>query len=71
MPARTPKDIVAAIHNAVVTVLNGPELSKRFAEMGSRTVGSSPEEYRAFLGGEVEKLSRVIARLKLNDEAGK
>lgn len=71
VPARTPKDIVAAIHAAVVAALNTPEVSKRFSEMGSRTVGSQPDEFRAFLAAEVEKLSRVIAKLKLSDEASK
>jgi tripartite-type tricarboxylate transporter receptor subunit TctC len=69
--AKTPKDVVAAVRGAVVAVLNGPEVGKRFSEMGSAAIGSQPEEFRAFLAGEVERLAVVIGKLKLADEAQK
>jgi tripartite-type tricarboxylate transporter receptor subunit TctC len=67
VPARTPKETIAAIRAAVATVLNTPEVGKRFAEMGSTVIGNQPEEFGAFLKSEVDKLARVIAKLKLGD----
>lgn len=69
VPARTPKETIAAIRTAVVTVLNTPDVSKRFAEMGSTVIGNQPEEFRGFLKSEVDKLAKVIAKLNLADES--
>jgi len=69
VPARTPRETVAAIHNAVLLALKTPEVSKRLAEMGSTAIGSQSEEFRGFLNSEVGKLSKVIAQLNLSDES--
>ena len=69
VPARTPKETIAAIRNAVAMALNAPDLNKRLAEMGSTAIGSQPEEYRVFLNSEVNKLANVIAKLNLADES--
>ncbi len=69
VPAQTPKETIAVIRNAVVTVLNTPDVSKRFAEMGSTAVGNQPEEFGTFLKAEVDKLAKVIAKLNLADES--
>jgi tripartite-type tricarboxylate transporter receptor subunit TctC len=69
VPVKTPKETITVIHNAVVAVLNGPEVSKRLVEMGSTAIGSQPEEYRAFLNSEIGKLANVIGKLKLGDES--
>ena len=69
VPARTPKETIAVIRSAVVRALNTPDVSKRFAEMGSTAIGNQPEEFRGFLRSEVDKLAKVIAKLNLADES--
>lgn len=69
VPAKTSKDIVAAIHNTVVATLKTPEVTKRLAEMGSTAVGNQPEEFGAFLRSEVESIARVVKRLDLSADS--
>jgi len=65
VPADTPREIVTAIRNAVVTALNSPELRERLLQMGSTGVGSRPEEFGAFLKAEVESIASVAKKLNL------
>jgi len=69
VPAKTPKETITAIRNAVIAVLNTPEVNKRMIEMSSTIIGSRPEEFGAFVKSEVDKLAKVVA--KLNLAAGK
>ncbi|HEU0290737.1 MAG TPA: tripartite tricarboxylate transporter substrate binding protein [Burkholderiales bacterium] len=59
-PARTPKDIIAKINADVLKVVRSPELAERLRAEGSDPVGSSPEQYAAFLRDEIAKWSKVI-----------
>jgi tripartite-type tricarboxylate transporter receptor subunit TctC len=68
VPAKTPKETIAAIHSAVIAVLNTPEVSKRLVEMSSTIIGSQPEEFGAFVKAEVAKLAKVVTKLNLTAE---
>ena len=59
-PARTPAPIVEALNRATVAVLREPGVHARLAEQGAEVVANSPDEFRAFIGEETERLSRVI-----------
>jgi tripartite-type tricarboxylate transporter receptor subunit TctC len=59
-PARTPKDIVGKINADVLKVIRSPELVERLKAEGSDPVGSSPEQYSAFLRDEIAKWGKVI-----------
>jgi tripartite-type tricarboxylate transporter receptor subunit TctC len=61
-PARTPKEVIARINADVVKALHSPELVERLEAEGSDPVGSSPEQFTAFLRDEVARWSRVIQR---------
>jgi tripartite-type tricarboxylate transporter receptor subunit TctC len=65
VPANTPKEIIAAIRNALVTALNSPEVRNRLMEIGSTGVGSRPDEFGAFLKTEVESIANVAKKLDL------
>jgi tripartite-type tricarboxylate transporter receptor subunit TctC len=60
VPAGTPAPIVARLHAAFAAALQAPELKERFTAMGVEPVGSSPEEFKAYLQGERSKWARVI-----------
>jgi len=68
VPANTPKDVIAAIHRAVVNALNSPEVKKRFLELGTSPVGNQPEEFGALIKNEVESTAELVKKLKLSDK---
>jgi len=42
-PTGTPRDVIARMSSEVATVVNTPELQKRFVDIGGEAVGSTPE----------------------------
>jgi tripartite-type tricarboxylate transporter receptor subunit TctC len=59
-PARTPRDIIAKINQAVVGVLNQPDVRQRLTGMGIEIVGSSPEELARHIRSEIPKWAQVV-----------
>jgi len=59
-PAKTPADIVNKLNEAIVKVLNQPDVKARLAEQGSEPVGSSPAEFKQFIAGEVGKWKELV-----------
>jgi tripartite-type tricarboxylate transporter receptor subunit TctC len=59
-PAQTPPDIVAKIQKDVAQVLNDPKLRDTLAGDGAIPVGSTPDQFRAFIAAETAKWARVI-----------
>jgi tripartite-type tricarboxylate transporter receptor subunit TctC len=59
-PAKTPKPIVAKLHDELVKALNAPDLRERLASQGLEVVGSSPEEFRQFIRSEQAKFAKII-----------
>jgi len=68
VPAKTPKETISVIRNAVVATLNTPEVSKRLVEMGSTAIGNQPEDFGAFLKSEVDSIAKIVTKLKLTAE---
>jgi tripartite-type tricarboxylate transporter receptor subunit TctC len=59
-PAKTPREIVERLNGEVRKALADPELQKRFADIGGEIRPYSPEEFRAFVGTELEKWAGVV-----------
>lgn len=59
-PARTPKEVIAKLNADVLKVIRSPELMEKLRAEGSDPVGSSVEQYAAFLRDEIAKWARVI-----------
>jgi len=60
VPAGTPKEIVARLHEAAVGALRNPEVKKRFDSTDLEPVGSTPEKFGAFIHSEVARWAKVI-----------
>ena len=60
VPAGTPRDVVRRLHAAILMAANTPEFRDYLAKEGSVLVGSTPEEFSAFLRAEVTKLTPII-----------
>jgi tripartite-type tricarboxylate transporter receptor subunit TctC len=67
-PAKTPKDVVARLHGAMVKALRSPDISERMNQIGFDVVGSSPEEFGSFMKAEVERWTRVVAKGNIKPE---
>jgi tripartite-type tricarboxylate transporter receptor subunit TctC len=59
-PAKTPSAIIGALHRAAVAVLSEPDVRAKLTEQGAEVIANSPEEFRAFIKAETERLSTVI-----------
>lgn len=60
-PAGTPKEIVDRVSTEAKKALADPALQAKLAEQGIVAVGSSPEEFRTFVGEEISRWGKVIA----------
>jgi tripartite-type tricarboxylate transporter receptor subunit TctC len=59
-PAGTPKDIVATLQREIAKAVASPDLKERFVSLGFAPVGSTPEEFAAFIQSEMEAWGKVI-----------
>jgi tripartite-type tricarboxylate transporter receptor subunit TctC len=64
-PAGTPKAIIDKVSADVKKVLAMPEVNKRIVDEATIVVGSTPEEYGAFIKAETAKWKDVIVRTKM------
>ena len=60
MAAKTPKEIVAAVHRAAAAALGKPDVVKRINDLGCIPVGNRPEEFGAFLKTDIKMLADVF-----------
>ena len=67
-PAGTPRHIVIRVHDAIVRVLSEPHMRERFSADGAQAVGSTPEEFRAYIGAETQKWAHVISSAGIKPE---
>jgi tripartite-type tricarboxylate transporter receptor subunit TctC len=59
-PAGTPKEIVDRLSAEAKKALADPELKKKLDDQGIVAVGSSPEEFRAFVTEDITRWKKVI-----------
>ena len=65
LPAETPPAVVNKLNAEVVRVLRLPDLIEKFAAQGAGTVGSTPEEFTAYLKSEIAKYARLVKAAKI------
>jgi tripartite-type tricarboxylate transporter receptor subunit TctC len=68
VPAKTPREIVAAVHKAAVSALAQPATSKRLIDLGYVIIGNQPDEFGAFIRAEIEKLGKLIRAIGAKPE---
>jgi tripartite-type tricarboxylate transporter receptor subunit TctC len=59
-PAHTPRPIVNRLHDEIVRVLAMPEVKERLNSVGFELVGSSPDEFAAYIKSEIPKWAKVV-----------
>jgi tripartite-type tricarboxylate transporter receptor subunit TctC len=65
-PAGTPPEIVQKFQREAARHVRSPELGERLIALGAEPVGSTPEEFAAFIRAEADKWSRVIREAGLS-----
>jgi len=60
VPVMTSRDVVARLHDDFIKVLQTPEVKEKLVAQGTDPVGSTPEEFGAFMNAETAKWARVI-----------
>ena len=58
-PAGTPKDIVDRLAAAILKVMNDREVQDRFLANGAEPTPQGPEQFRAYVGNEIEKWTKI------------
>jgi tripartite-type tricarboxylate transporter receptor subunit TctC len=61
LPGATPQEVSRRIAADVSKVLAQPEIREKFGAMGATVVGSSPEQFGAFMRAESDKWAKLIA----------
>jgi tripartite-type tricarboxylate transporter receptor subunit TctC len=64
-PAGTSREIVNRVNADLVKILKIPDIQERLSSQGAEPVGSSPEQFDAFLRSEVTKWGKVIREAKV------
>lgn len=67
-PAATPKPIIARLNTELVKALAAADVRKRFAELGTDAVSSTPEQLGAYHREELARWSKVIKTAGIQPE---
>lgn len=59
-PAGTPKEIIARLQAEVVKLLKYPDVKERLDATGFEPIGSSPEQFGAYIRSEIDKWAKVV-----------
>jgi len=59
-PAGTPKPVVTRLHGETVRILKLPDVSQRLNGLGFEIVGSTPEQFGAYIRSEIKKWEKVV-----------
>jgi tripartite-type tricarboxylate transporter receptor subunit TctC len=67
-PAGTQREIIARVRAEVVKVLQLQEIKERFFADGADPIGSTPEEFAAFIRSETVKWAKVVKSAGIKPE---
>jgi tripartite-type tricarboxylate transporter receptor subunit TctC len=68
VPAGTPNDIIAKLHDMIVTGLGAADVKQKLAAMAYAPIGDTPAECAAFFKSEMDKWGKVIKAAGLKAE---
>ena len=67
-PAKTPREAIAALRNAVVASMKSPAVAKRMEDLGYVAIGNQPEEFAAYIRSEIDKLAQILKQVGAKQE---
>ncbi|HKU71594.1 MAG TPA: tripartite tricarboxylate transporter substrate binding protein [Burkholderiales bacterium] len=60
VPIKTPRDVVARLHDAVVKAVNTPAVHDKLVESGADPLTMTPEEFTKFVRADIEMWRKVV-----------
>ena len=60
VPAKTPREIIARLNEVIVKSLNDKDLRGKMIERGADPVSSTPDQFTAFLRGDMERWAKIV-----------
>jgi tripartite-type tricarboxylate transporter receptor subunit TctC len=68
-PKGTPKDIVQKLNLEIGRALKDPEFARQISTLGIDPLGSTPEEFAAFLAREIPRWKQIVldANIKVEE----
>ena len=69
-PAGTPQAIVTRLHRELVEILRLPDIAQKHAEVGAEIIGSTPEQFHAYLKSEIAKFGKLVKAAGIKAAAG-
>ena len=68
VPKGTPTDVMNKLQTSIKTVLNMPDVKRRFEGLGSKIVASTPEEFRTYMDSEAAKWGAVAKNANIRQQ---
>jgi tripartite-type tricarboxylate transporter receptor subunit TctC len=69
VPAATPAPVVNVLHDGVVKALKAKDVSERLSGEAAEPVGSTPQQFAAYLKSEIDKWASVIKKAGVRAES--
>ena len=60
LPAGAPPSIITRLNHEIVAILHLPEVMERLSSQGAEALGSTPEEFAAYIRSETAKWAKVV-----------
>lgn len=60
VPAKTPRQLVTRLNTQTANALREPDVQQRLLDLGVRPIGSTPDEFAAFLKKDRAKWDGII-----------
>jgi tripartite-type tricarboxylate transporter receptor subunit TctC len=67
-PARTPRDIVAKMHDSVATMLQEPAIKSRYEVLGVEAASATPDQLTTIMRAEVELWGPIVKAANIKGE---
>jgi tripartite-type tricarboxylate transporter receptor subunit TctC len=68
-PAGTPREIVATLNRNFIKALEAPAVKANIAAEGALPGGNTPEEFAAYLRGELDKYTKLVKSARLTPDS--
>jgi len=67
-PAATPREVIGQLHKEIVRTVQTPDVRQKLVNDGADPVGSSPEQFAAFIRSETAKWAKVAKDIGIKPE---
>jgi tripartite-type tricarboxylate transporter receptor subunit TctC len=68
VPAATPKEIVARLHQEMMKALQSPDVKARLEQEGAEIIGNTPDQAAAIIRADLDKWAEVIRKTGIKAE---